>query len=53
MTYLDGNVEDLGDQDHHMSVVLALLEAWLAHELFQDGEEVIDEVVQVGPFGAN
>ena len=52
-THLDCNEEDLGDQGHHVRVVLTTLEGWLAHELLKDGEEVIHERVQVLPLGAN
>ena len=46
-THLDGNVEDLDNDCHHVRIVGAALETLLAHQLLQLGEEMINELFKV------
>ena len=46
-THLDGNVEDLDYDCHHVRIVGAALETLLTHQLLQLGEEMINELFKV------
>ena len=52
-THLDRYEKDLGDEGHHVRVVVTALEGLLAHKYLKNGEKMIHELNQVLSLGPN
>ena len=45
-TYLNRNIEDLGNEDHHWNVIRRLLHGFTRHKLLKHWEKELDQLIK-------